>query len=1384
MRLRITRQWWESEMLKQTIVWTALPHRSLGPLAAGTKLRLSAFIAPRLWSDDPTIKKLQLSDFPDFLDWPKTLAATTFKIAFDGGPTLPATRVSDIDPTARKARSELWKALFKNNTLVIPFAFEDLTGAEILSFNTRVIVDAIQKVYTRAGIEFSDNLPNRSVLAGDTTLGEVARPRNPPERYVPVPQESGPVFVGTPGPEDPGVVTKPDEPGKGCAGCMGCLAAPWALLRRLLKHLGFLAALPFTMGGIGGGTTLGNEGGNGNESSSPAPAPLGMSATYTEFERLQTYVKATGGKDKEPEPMPSEGDLTKTYDFHQMVSTLGDYPNLLRYFGLVVDLEVTLGAALPAAAGMVSVTPTLPVALAMATTSYTPRTHYELGDGVFLTQSRPGGELRNGLLRVDDPNRFSVVQIDVPGSGIKVQSAATTIVSQETNGTWAGNDEEEQGLPYLQTAGLSIVRPDLATDLKATFFRSWALNKKLAAIDLSPVTVPAGPEPPATDEIWAEDALRGYRVDVFDDKSTHWHSLCRRVGTYTFSDAGAPLVEEDEGFVQMGVTEPVKKTPGKRELRAHESLFTWNGWSLTAPRYGRVILPTPDEVTSLDKAPNDPITQFKLETEFIPKSKSLPRLRFGYRYKLRARAVDLAGNSAFDPDDAAFDVTQVEVTPEEPFRRFEPVAPPMVMLQSEPVEGESLERLVVRSRFDNAPAPITVETTVRHLVPPKTSQLMAEHHRKFDGTPAVDGSLTAWELAAREAGSLMERVDPTTGVRSKIPGTDEVKAPLPPGSDPLKTPPPHTYWLQRNEAFDLTYLPDPYARGVLLSNLPGAPFHKVTFEGKWPDPKPFRLRVRGIGEKDAPAAPVWVPFNPADPTKSGLLEVELPQGQTFKVRISSWFHASDLENMAVWGWTAMSGVPTLNALRDQAIAGRNWLHLPYRTLALVHAVQQPLLIPAIEAVSADKTKLGDTVAILKGKIRVDAKSTEKLDVDAEWDDPFDDPDQAAPGSASQKMLIAQLRVDPINDLVSLDGVRHKFTDTKHHHVRYLPTGSTRFREYFPQAITNDPKNLIRPVTGELRTELDAHVPNATRPDAPKPLYLLPLFEWMRSATPPTFRAIRRGAGLRVYMDRPWYSSGEGELLGVALRPATVAIGSPKADALKKFTSEWGMDPLWNSTKTEPLSTSDFLGGTVSPASLKLAELDAEVDVVGYEPEFDPQRKLWFCDILLDPKFTYFPMVRLALVRYQPHSLKGAHISNVALTDFVQVVPHRDVRYDTTDLNKVKISVEGPAPAPATSFMVRIEEKSDVGAGDELGWTPFAMNPLRVTNSDPKSTMWEGLISTGGRPSPLRIVVLEAEFHRVDGAGATDFLKIAGDVSIGTSDRPLDYRITFADTLEI
>lgn len=1325
-------------MLKQTIVWTALPHRR-----QGNTLRLSAFAAPRLWStDDQSTRKLD--DFADFLNWPGTLTGATFEVEFAGGLKLPATIV-----LAQPFRPDLWQTLFTNDTDVIPFAFEDSTGVTTASFSATFIHDKIQQIYQDFGTKPGGQLPTRTEIGTHADLVAIARPRDEIKPYVP-PTKPDPVFVGTPGPElpDPEPTSPAPKPTGGCAGC-GCLAAAFVwlgrLLKRLLKRLGLIAALPFTMGA----GSFGGAGGGSFENAGDAGDEAPMNPTRAEFERVQYFVTP---QSITPQPMPTPDELKEKYDFHRMVSSLGDYPHLMRLFGLVVDLEVTLGATVLPPAGTVKVIPDINTS--MTTEHHSMRTHYTLDADRFLTRERPGSDVRDGLLRVHEPSRFRLLQLDVAGSAIKVQSMATKLVNEVAQSSAPRNEPEEQGLPALQTVGLSIVRPELAVELKDAFLRSYSLNKGLAAIDFSPSPDAAvAVQPLGTDELFADDVLRGYRVDVFDDQSTRWHTLCHRVGTYKFATGN--VVAEDEGFVQPAVTESLDKTK-PRELRIPESLFTWSGWSLAAPRYGKTIGTevNADHTSQVVEPSNAPVTRFNLQTKFTPGKKSLPRLRFGYKYQLRVRTVDLAGNSVIDPlniaEQPAFQTTPLEVTPLTKYRRFEPVAPPMVVLQKNAIDGESLERLVVRSVFDNSPAPVDVKTTDRHLVPPKTSQPMAEQHRKFDGIDAIDAS---YDLVALEKGELASEVIPAP--------------------------------------FDLPYLPEPYARGVLLRGLPGAVSGetRIQFEGAWPKLQPFLLHVEGIAKNVAPDPPKWEPL-------ARLLTVQIPQGETHPVHISSWFLAADLDNMALWEWAELTGVANLAALRASAEAGHTWMHLPWRTLVLVHAVQQPLEIPEMQAADASARALGDTVAPVSMTIAIDAKSTQKIDLRADWidtiDDPGTNPDAPVPPQnvPHQMQLAEQQVVDPTQDSFK-PLVSHAFGDTKHHFVTYTPTASTRFREYFP-ATAEITSNLNRPTSAETPLPISIHVPSSARPAAPKVLYLLPLFQWQHGGTATQPTSTRKGAGFRVYLDRPWYSSGDGELLGVVLRPPSIGVNSADADRLKKYTSEWGMDPLWPSAPMVPLAKTNFkdFAPELPPAvKIRLAEVELDVDVIGYEPQFDAERNLWFCDILLDPGTAYFPMVRFALVRFQPHSIAGVHISPVVLADFVQLVPHRNVTYDITQVAAGVIEVEASGPTyvhgrfNTSAMLLRLETESALGATGELSWTPIATAPMRVIDAKPEHTIWKGIIRTGITPVPsrLRVVVMELEAHRTDERGSVDPLEILTDNNLSSD---LGHRVTFTDTLEI
>ena len=234
--------------------------------------------------------------------------------------------------------------------------------------------------------------------------------------------------------------------------------------------------------------------------------------------------------------------------------------------------------------------------------------------------------------------------------------------------------------------------------------------------------------PPNPNDLHAEDLQRGYRLDVQDMTTGQWYSLHRRVGTFNaLNYPPGPFELADEGFTQAGATTPAEKpgaTPDPTaELYIHESLFTWDGWSLSAPRSGKALsrsarAPSPDEPgTEPDYVPNRAMTAMRLETTFRPQDDSLPRLRYGRAYRLRVRAVDLAGNSpTVDEATQLLDALGGMIQPILPegreliYSRFEPVNPPEIVPRAPFTEGESAVRLVIRADFDR-----TAETCAADL---------------------------------------------------------------------------------------------------------------------------------------------------------------------------------------------------------------------------------------------------------------------------------------------------------------------------------------------------------------------------------------------------------------------------------------------------------------------------------------------------------------------------------------------------------------------------------------------------------------------------------------------------------------------------------------------
>jgi hypothetical protein len=346
---------------------------------------------------------------------------------------------------------------------------------------------------------------------------------------------------------------------------------------------------------------------------------------------------------------------------------------------------------------------------------------------------------------------------------------------------------------------------------------------------------------------------------------------------------------------------------------------------------------------------------------------------------------------------------------------------------------------------------------------------------------------------------------------------------------------------------------------------------------------------------------------------------------------------------------------------------------------------------------------------------------------------------------------------------------HRIGDARHHVIKYTAVATSRYREYFPQKDGSTPRDFTR------RSDpVAVHVPASVRPVAPQVLYVVPTFGWQRETQTNQKRSVRMGGGLRIYLDRPWYSSGAGELLGAAL-----STGGPvDREEWKGFITQWGQDPIWESTPLEAFPRPEHF--TDSVAVEHQLPLDAVVpsgaprivNVAGHQVQFDTERKLWFCDLTVNTERpTYAPFVRLALVRYQPFALREAKLSRVVLADFAQLTPERTatVTADPFDPGRIRVSISGPAPrgplaaAPrsdrATGITVEVQERQ-LGIQSDLAWKTVGNfnverdQPIAGT-PDPDFILWSGSVRFPAALNSLeadryRLLIQEHEYMFADG----------------------------------
>ncbi len=1387
-------------MATQKIIWTVLPN---GFTRDG---ELLVSIVPAFRLTPQAANEQILKAFPDLLDWPKVVSGTRFRLHVGA-------HSFDLKPISRP-QSDVWQRVFPDDLPVAGYVYNDLSKHNLRSFPVRTIVSFLNTHY--GALAEHDGLGRPSLFGPGSRLQGMLDGIGIRRR--------GRVKSG---------ITRWFEDGRTKEG--GSTQLESGLNDDYFSDHGFA---PATITGIDGKPVA-------NDSSyisdrkvrRALPANLSGAATayfsgdpeYALYQANRFYERPENVRPYQALPVAGASSAPikpEAFDFHRLVSSFADAPSVMRTLGLVIDAIVVGGQALVNQAqglplelleGLMQLEVIHGHPLRVTTEESRPSTAFRLTPRRFACATRTPRN-RAGLLRLsntrpigtqaqelkDHDLGFALTAVDPDGAALKTIGFALTLqdhLFKVANPLDPNTLSQPGELTYTTTGGETVAA-----------LRSGAITlvEHGRAVHVADDTIASSLKNTAVDNhhgdqivFFAEDVLRGYRVDVRTEQTAEWRSLCERVAEYGWTDGVGPTLDaaKDEGYVSGASTTtkpPQELPPGStQDHYLHESIVKWAGWSLVAPRPGRRIRPFPDSTTSpADRAKVGSIQEERVDEQSAADTHadgspvtrsvharpgSLPRLRFGQAYRLRARLVDLAGNS-LAVDDRALDPLE-EATEPIDYRRYEPLDSPALSLRSRVSEGESLECMVIRSNFQQTTAQylggepyasnVPTDTgfayatdSQRHFVPPKTSQLLAEHHGAIDaafgpGAGAAQIAAAYQLIASREAGTLYDGgasvhivTPPTAGAVPPSPERALTDAP-PEGFRLL----PGEYVIHTEPALVTPYLPDPLAAAVALRGVPGVVVEAiidatdnvrairipnteelvvvVPLKGSWPDVQGFRLMIvehpDEAGFDGCTPGAILPPTLPTWNSTDRVLTVFLRKGEIAPLRYASAVRHNFLNQLAV---PFLAATPVKVAI--QSVLGVHWMVTPDRPLVLVHATQQPVCEPVFEQLNVLRSQGQTWSEIRRTLVRYHARSTAKLEVLAEWMEWIDDPSQPAPVRRRFSAQLPEVAIvsppllaqEPASGRLFEDlgtggpeasraHIRHDFGDHKFRLVRYRLRATTRFREYLPSSIRDVPDNLVRvgPVYNGHRLTLPAAYetqfpdPDVTpspeppdaelgapllptqpasqpgtiveasrRPVAPKLAYVVPTFRWTTSQASGSVVTIRKGGGLRVYLERPWFSSGEGELLGVVVG-SSIASERPFVnlpDSLIGFVSQWGQDPILASALPKnAMHAADFTA-RVATYTFTLPEAQHSLEVSAHRVHYDFVRRLWYADLEIDAGRSYNPFVRLALVRVQPYALGNCALSEVVHTQYAQLLPTREV-WVTVARDGISLRVYGGAP---------------------------------------------------------------------------------------------------------
>ena len=1341
--------------MSQEIIFTVLPHKR-DEIEGEKFLKLSAFVSIKLTTpNDTTLKK-----FNNILNWPAIIKEAGFKFKLKNGTVLDAELNSDqID-------AELFGNLFHEDIRVDDFKDEDLSSKRIFSVPVKHINNFILDNYKASAIDNPKQLLSAEKFIDEKRYGTISRYKLDAKNI----QKAS--FTTTPTRKIP-PLKKSDLMYKDEKEDVN--------LKNRLRNSKF-------------------------NRFEKKMNPKSDFVQLRQFHRMDNKIsERVSIKIKKPE-----------FEFHDIMAVMNSYPQIMRKLGFILDFVIPYNSSI-ASSGSIKLVPEILEIDEKGTTVSLPVTAYKITPKGFYTADKSTSAFKQGFVKINS-DEFTVVQIDVDGAALKTNNMVENKVQQiasfyESRVELANSislkkrnlqfiePPEDEGLPYMRSAGIAVVKNGMADYLNASIdtnykLKSKFLNTKTQKISIqkrvitgsTPVMAKLIIKEPAV-LLYSTDVVQGYRMDIaYEDKPEKWYSLHQRHEDYTWYDehnnpTAIDGIVPDEGFIQLGMAEDPDDPD---DVFVSETLARWEGWSLSVRKPGYAINEADDyelkddetlkrdfvhksKAQEIKKYAFDPDLEFRINAQSKIVQGTLPKLRFGKNYQVRVRTVDLAGNSvSLDSlTDSPLETTQSNIS----YMRYEPLASPIVLVGNELKDGEFLERMVIRSNYDQSVSEYenthSVQSYIfnnfsrRYLLPPKNSQLMAETHGMFE---------QAFGNNPQAAKDIYNIITSYEGLYTQDEKNKEK--------------------IYQPSDVEIIYLPDPMAAGVSLFIADG---NKNTHT------QDFKPRMFGFFTKDE-VKPQNTNVNiPADWYNAGVVTIKLeegeydgkwdessrtftvtlPKGHRTRIKFSTFWREEDMKQLsAVWKMVKDDSPGNWKEIEDLAIKGQHWMVSPSREIELVHAVQQPMEQPVIMALLPDRD-FDKTFVEINTKFDIHGQSTEKVEFQAKWTDPLDDgisvsikekqgrnsisdieinyhDDKVTKGTIPEPAHLidpakVQLQIKPhtifkrrsqatfakepqpgatrINDLykpqevifkqikkrkslsnlsvvenlkmdielyklsfvqvlnLRIKPLEHNFGDTKHRWVDYKLIATSRYGDYFDKILTK---------YSELNTNRESewvervNILSSVRPKPPEIDYVIPTFEWHKTQNGNTFIHSRKGGGLRIFLKRPWFSTGVDEKLAILLpgKPDSGVFSMVAMPAgYSNYYTHWGIDPILFSNKPGDFSPAVNIFG-MNP------HIDEEVEypdlkggkatVVAYPVEFDEERQLWFCDLAISPGTMYFPFIKLALARYQEHSVRknGSDVclSPVVMSSMMQLMPDRKttLSFKKDDKNsKLTITVSGP-----------------------------------------------------------------------------------------------------------